>query len=288
METTDSLVDFESSGPFEWHIHVGEGDFEALKRSGWDSQVCYLDLVPQKGLSSRRPKCPSGCTSIADALGSGHADCMRYWHGRPIASLAVKTREGYDEYWRLCKREYPSCKQAARWPTAEVLMYAHGILGLSWDADTCAAAAAAGSIDCLSYAHCSGCPWRPDVCSSAAAAGSLQCLRYAHEQGCCWSGRTCLEAAAAGDLDCLMHCFGGCELPPLRGGKVGERVLALLQERRAAVLLSFHAAGRKAQAYPRKARLNPSISWTYATSPHLSPYIMEKSAVTTNHEVVFP
>lgn len=84
VEVTDSAALFESSAPFdkdEWHIHISEGDFKALKRRGWDSQICYVEVVPQRGLSRRHPRCQSGCTSFTDALGSGHADCMRYWHG---------------------------------------------------------------------------------------------------------------------------------------------------------------------------------------------------------------
>ncbi|BDA47217.1 hypothetical protein COCOBI_10-0620 [Coccomyxa sp. Obi] len=113
---------------------------------------------------------------------------------------------------------------------------------------------------------------------------SLLCLKYVHENmGCSWhewgiewkhaflraqhdvleyihlnGGKWCKEEELL-KLDfvnskrligkraqCLlyMHCCGGCKLPSLRGTKVGERVLALMQERRAAVLLSFWTAGR--------------------------------------------
>ncbi|BDA47212.1 hypothetical protein COCOBI_10-0570 [Coccomyxa sp. Obi] len=365
VETADSATLLESSAPFdkvEGHIHICEKDFKALMRSGWDSQICYLDAVPQV-VFSRPTNCPSGCTSFIDALGMGHADCMRYWYGSPIASLASTVGKSREEVLRDRQFDvsHPNCRQAAQWPSAEALMYAHDILGLSWDAHTCAEAAAAGSIACLSYAHCSGCPWESDVCSSAAAAGSMACLVYAHEHGCEWTLNTCAAAAGSGHLDCLvyarthgcqwdadtchsaagsgnlkilayayengcpwdastcaaaagagsleclvwhakgsewkcaffqgrcdvleyihqhggalcgqeelmgmtgrlysfldsegvldgkarcllyMHCFGGRKLPPLRGRIVGERVLALMQQRRAAVLLSFWAAGR--------------------------------------------
>lgn len=41
-----------------------------------------------------------------------------------------------------------------------------------------------------------------------------------------------------------MHWCGDFKLPPLRGTKLWDPVLALMQKRRAAVLLSFWAAGR--------------------------------------------
>ncbi|BDA49798.1 hypothetical protein COCOBI_14-4180 [Coccomyxa sp. Obi] len=213
METTDSPVLFESSAPFdkiEWHIHIGEEDFKALERCGWDNQIYYVDAVPQEGLLSRPPKCPSGCTSCTDALNSGHADCMRYWHGRSIASLAD---EDDDEPLRLSLQQlHPNCREAAQWPSAEVLMYAHDVLGLPWDAGTCAVAVGADSINCLSYAHCSGCSWDASVCSHAAMVGSLACLMYAHEHGCEWDWATCEAAAYYGHLDCLVYArTHGCE-----------------------------------------------------------------------------
>lgn len=33
----------------EWHIHIGEADFKALQHSGWDSQICYVDVLPEEG-----------------------------------------------------------------------------------------------------------------------------------------------------------------------------------------------------------------------------------------------
>ncbi|BDA45271.1 hypothetical protein COCOBI_07-0580 [Coccomyxa sp. Obi] len=203
VEIMVSPVPPESKAAFEWHMHIGEADFKALERSGWDSQICYA--VPQRGLPSRPPECPSGCTSVTDALGSGHADCMRYWHGGPNAVLADNVTADDHDAIRLSKQQHPSCKEAARWPSAEALMYVHDVLGLDWDAGTCAAAADAGSDACLSYAFCSGCPWRKDVCSNAAAEGSMACLVYAHKHGCEWDGYTCAAAALHGHLDCLVY-----------------------------------------------------------------------------------
>ncbi|BDA49797.1 hypothetical protein COCOBI_14-4170 [Coccomyxa sp. Obi] len=216
VEITDSLALFESSAPFdevEWHIHIGDEDFKALERCGWDKQICYMDMMSQEGLPSRPPDCSLGCISFIDALSTGHADCMRYWHRMSITSLAGNTSEGDDEPLRLSMQQpHPSCWQAAQSPCAEALMYVHDVLGFPWDADACAAAALAGSVDCLGYAHCSACPWDASVCSMAAAAGSLACLVYAHEHGCKWDWNTCAMAALYGHLDCLVYARAhGCE-----------------------------------------------------------------------------
>lgn len=55
VEITDSPALLESSAPLfessarEWHIHIGEEDFKALKRCGWENQICYVDAIPQEG-----------------------------------------------------------------------------------------------------------------------------------------------------------------------------------------------------------------------------------------------
>lgn len=144
---------------------------------------------------------PSCCSSFAAALDSGHADCMRHWHGALAAmGEAFLTREGRAQL-----------NDSARLPSAEVLMYMHDVLHTPWDVATCVVAAMADSVACLRYAHCSGCPWRAEVCSSAAAAGSMACLMYAHEHGCEWNSETCAAAARSGHLGCLVYAHKhGC------------------------------------------------------------------------------
>lgn len=100
----------------------------------------------------------------------------------------------------------------------------------------------------------------PGYNSSAEAlfAGRCDVLEYIHPHGGGWcSEEQLLEMdeeiilGSWGDnfegiARCLlyMHCCGGCKLPPFRGREVGERVVALMQETRAAVLLRLHVAGR--------------------------------------------
>ncbi|BDA47213.1 probable ankyrin repeat protein L59 at C-terminar half [Coccomyxa sp. Obi] len=208
VHVMDEEASFDQSTSFRWHIHLGESDMKALFSANWDADVCYLDAKTDP---------PSCCTSFTDALSNCHEDCMRYWHSRPIAS-PTDISEGDDtapwswEREKEKERQRQSCEEAARQPSAEALMYVHDIHGMSWDKSTCAAAAAAGSISCLSYAHCSGCPWDADVCSNAVEAGSMACLVYAHEHGCEWRASTCAEAARQGSMTFLMYAHEhGCE-----------------------------------------------------------------------------
>ena len=89
--------------------------------------------------------------------------------------------------------------------TAEGLLYVYDVLEIPWDATTCAVAARYGTIDCLMYAHASGCPWESDTCRDAAEAGNLNCLSYAHEHGCEWRRDVLLVAASGGHLECLKY-----------------------------------------------------------------------------------
>ena len=82
-------------------------------------------------------------------------------------------------------------------------MYVHDVLGLAWDVYMCSAAAAIGSLDCLSYAHASGCPWNSKTCEVAARVGNLHCLAYAHEHGCEWGTTVLHDATRYGQLECL-------------------------------------------------------------------------------------
>lgn len=101
--------------------------------------------------------------------------------------------------------------EAAQMPTAEALMYVHDVMGLPWDAKASSAAAAANSIDCLSYARASGCRWSLTTCVVAANNGSLDCLAYAHEHGCEWNTMVLHDAAQNGHLDCLKYAHThGC------------------------------------------------------------------------------
>ncbi len=95
------------------------------------------------------------------------------------------------------------CRLAIQCHHVEVLCYLHGAMRPS--AWLYFAAAQAGSLACLRYAHERGTPWPADTCWAAARAGSLACLRYAHEHGALWDRQTCWTAARAGSLECLRY-----------------------------------------------------------------------------------
>lgn len=108
----------------------------------------------------------------------------------------------------------------------------HGLLPLlkiarecncKWDDDTgiCMAAAGAGHLDCLKYAHENGAPIIAATCEAAAENGHLECLKYAYEMtnsdenddysDCQCDEEICAVAAANGHLDCLKYAYeNGC------------------------------------------------------------------------------
>lgn len=160
-------------------------------------------LCPFAEVPGKTPDCPSHCGSFLEALNSGHAECLRYWHSKPEHIL--ESRGSYRPEEEGC------CHQAAQSPSAEALMYMHDLTGLPWDAVTSKSAAQVGSIACLKYLHASGCPWDERTCSSAARGGSLECLVYARDHGCPWDVDTCANAARAGSLECLTYAHEhGC------------------------------------------------------------------------------
>lgn len=75
------------------------------------------------------------------------------------------------------------------------------------------AAAGKDQLECLIYLNTHGCPISTsDSCYAAAACGSLDCLKYAREQGCKWYPATLSAAAEGGHLECLQYMFGeGCD-----------------------------------------------------------------------------
>lgn len=90
------------------------------------------------------------------------------------------------------------------------LRYGH-LIGRTWGAATCSAAAGGGYLACLKYAHENGCPWDQITCSYAAVGGHFSCLEYAHANGCPWDERTCSYAARYGHLKCLQYAHvNGC------------------------------------------------------------------------------
>eukprot|EP00873_Tetraselmis_striata_P044486 jgi/Tetstr1/464750/TSEL_009497.t1 len=55
--------------------------------------------------------------------------------------------------------------------------------GCHWDAETCAGAAASGSLEALKWARDGGRQWDRRTCAAAAANGHLELMRWARRQG---------------------------------------------------------------------------------------------------------
>eukprot|EP00953_Heterococcus_sp_UTEX-ZZ885_P005015 3179-Heterococcus_DN1.PRE.7 len=84
-------------------------------------------------------------------------------------------------------------------------------LGIVWDAQTPAFAAAAGHLHIVQYSQCqyseypgqivnlaNKCPWNKTTCEAAAVNGYLDILVWAHENGCKWDNKTFTKAAEGG------------------------------------------------------------------------------------------
>ena len=65
----------------------------------------------------------------------------------------------------------------------ETLVFAREKLHFQWSAETCQLAAQRGRLDCLMYAHQSGCPWNAETMR---AENDWACLRFANARGCPW------------------------------------------------------------------------------------------------------
>ena len=64
----------------------------------------------------------------------------------------------------------------------------------------CTRTALNGHLECLKWAHESGCPWDERTCSYTAKHGHLDCLKYAHENGCPWNKQNCLANAKNNEI----------------------------------------------------------------------------------------
>eukprot|EP00953_Heterococcus_sp_UTEX-ZZ885_P014953 8436-Heterococcus_DN1.PRE.2 len=84
-------------------------------------------------------------------------------------------------------------------------------VGIVWDAQTPAFAAAAGHLHIVQYSQCkyseypgqivalaNKCPWNKTTCEEAAVNGYLDILVWAHENGCKWDNKTFTKAAEGG------------------------------------------------------------------------------------------
>ncbi|ATE82225.1 Ankyrin repeat domain containing protein [Pandoravirus salinus] len=104
---------------------------------------------------------------------------------------------------KTMKRPSRWCDAAAAAGHVSCLAYAHRDLGLAWAATTCQSAAREGHKDCLVFAHRGGCPWDRNTTRVAAANGRLDCFVYAFDNGCDTRGTCNLRAARNGHEDIL-------------------------------------------------------------------------------------
>ncbi|BDA47192.1 hypothetical protein COCOBI_10-0370 [Coccomyxa sp. Obi] len=82
LQVVEDVEFLDDSVLSRWHIHIGTKDFEAMERSAWDSDVCYLYANPVLGRGDPMwpPNCPLKCHSFTEALKNGHPDCLRHRH----------------------------------------------------------------------------------------------------------------------------------------------------------------------------------------------------------------
>ncbi|KAG5191947.1 hypothetical protein JKP88DRAFT_274937 [Tribonema minus] len=69
--------------------------------------------------------------------------------------------------------------------------------------EVCSAAAEAGDLEVLQWAHANGCPWDQETCSGAASEGHLEILQWARANGCPWDKVTCSRAQEGGNQEVL-------------------------------------------------------------------------------------
>jgi len=130
-----------------------------------------------------------------------------------------------EEYLKLYPKELAYCELAATIGNLEMLMYLHEN-GCPWNYQTIDAAAQNGHIYCMKYAIKNGCPIDTNdeyatthkddfICveSYGTPKMHLECLIYAHKSGCFWGSDTTLSAVQNNRLDCLKYAYeNGCPI----------------------------------------------------------------------------
>lgn len=163
---------------------------DAAAANGRLNVLCWLDDRRCAWKSERVVVCVAS---------HGHHDCLDYALAKrcPVTTKAVEAAaaNGHVELMRrLTAPENSRAKCVDR-----------------SDRAVASAAARAGHLDCLVWAHTHGWAWSWQTTTAAAKGGHLDCLVYAHKNGCSLSARTAWAAAKRGHLDCLVYAIdNGC------------------------------------------------------------------------------
>ncbi len=243
----------------------------------WDAKTCdaaaaagSIDCLDYAHASG----CPWHSETCTVAAARGNLHCLAYPHGHGCewsTSVILKAAcNGHLECLRYAHTH--GCPYNANRP---VNCPPIELMGPPAHLTNHACAVTPVSIPCLTYLQeVMGCAWDPDgsECKLAFQRGDLELLQYIHSHGgllctqfdvLCpddrWFNPTkCSQQFIIGELwtivgnpdkraECLLyvHCYGGCKVKqPEWHSEVGRLALQMIKARRAAVLLSFHAAGR--------------------------------------------
>ena len=113
----------------------------------------------------------------------------------------------------MCPSDGRACALAAERGDLDMLRECFN-LKLTWDERTMDAAARAGSIHCLAFAHQNGCPFSVHaVIRNAARSGSIDALKYANEM--CAKSKVEVDdilaiAARSGSVECMEYVLDRC------------------------------------------------------------------------------
>jgi len=140
-------------------------------------------------LGTERPNCDTRAKTLFQAAAyNGNLEVLKWGQS-----------SGYELDTML---EMGDIADVARNGHLEVVKYLRQ-LGISWDEETCAAAAEGGHLELLKWARLNQCPWNSWTCTNAAAGGQLELLKWARVNQCPWDEMTCTHAAASGHLELL-------------------------------------------------------------------------------------
>jgi hypothetical protein len=167
--------------------------------------------------SLRSAGSPWDATTCREAARVGAIRTLRYAcnKGCPVDESVVLAAAAHSlDCLRYLRDKFPLtegvCVAAAEAGMLNCLSYAHG-QSYPWTATTCAAAARANQYECLQYAHENGCPWDATTVNSAAQNGHVACLRFALHGGCPTDADTCVNAVEGGKHCLVLVRYHGCE-----------------------------------------------------------------------------